>query len=112
MNLINSKTFASMVLMCSGCVGLLGLTSENARGQQPIRHELIRGDMPPGMAADYYRMSNRSLVGHVQPVQVMVPDDCVISVGGGGSFFNETTKSVSVGMMIGSNAHSRRCRRG
>lgn len=95
------KCVLGFTLTLMGFVACTSLLCDSAYAQRPIRHELIRSDMPPGVAADLYRMNNRSLNGHVQPVQLLVPDECVIEVGGNGGYFNATEKSVSVGMMVG-----------
>ena len=49
----------------------IALSASSVHAQ--TRHELIRGDMPPGLAADYYRMNNPKLEFHVQPVRVISP---------------------------------------
>ena len=80
---------------------LTGMFSAPASAQRPIRHELIRGDMPPGMAAAYSRMNNRSLVNHAQPVQFAVPDGTIIELGGNGGFSSATESKVTVAMSVG-----------
>jgi len=73
----------------------------HAIAQQPINHEMIRGDMPPGMASQFYQMSDRSLVGHAQPVQI-VAENCTVEVGNaGGGFFNPQPTKMSVAMNAG-----------
>ena len=70
-------------------------------GQEPVRHELIRGDLPPGVAADYSLMSNRALRHHVQPVQVIVPQSATVEVAHGDGFAGRTQESMSVGLLVG-----------
>lgn len=66
------------------------------------RHELVRGDMPPGMAAQVYTMSDRSLVGHTQAVQLVVPEETVIEIGDGqGAFSGAKASRLSVAMDLG-----------
>ncbi len=83
---------------------ILALTSIAFSGsieaQQP-RHELIRGDMPPGLAADYYRMSNPKLQYHVQPVRVICPLGSRVEVASKNGYIQQNSSRVSVGMMVG-----------
>jgi hypothetical protein len=69
--------------------------------QQPIRHELIRGDMPPGLAADYSRMSNPALQSHVQPVRVIGPLGSRVDIAIQDGFTQTNASKVSIGMAIG-----------
>lgn len=79
---------------------LFAVATANAQ-QRPVRHELIRGDMPPGLAADYFRMRHPSLEGHVQPVRVICPIGSRVDVAHGDRFVETNESKVSVGMMIG-----------
>ena len=73
-----------------------------AHALQPVRHNLIRGDMPPGMAAQFYQVSDPALRGHVQPVQLVAPTDTTIEIGDAASNFGQArTSQMSVGMAVG-----------
>ena len=60
-----------------------------AQALQPVRHNLIRGDMPPGMAAQFYQVSDPALRGHVQPVQLVAPTNTNIEIGDAASNFGQ-----------------------
>ncbi len=68
---------------------------------QSNQHELIRSDMPPGVASSYAQVNNRSLVGYTQPVQLITPPDCTIEIGDQAGFGQPTAGSVSVGLQAG-----------
>ena len=53
-----------------GCLVTASITMQ-ALAQQPLEHEFIRGDMPPGVAARFYQMGDPALRGHVQAVQLL-----------------------------------------
>ena len=73
-----------------------------AQALQPVRHNLIRGDMPPGMAAQFYQVSDPALRGHVQPVQLVAPTDTTIEIGDAASNFGQArTSQMSIGMAVG-----------
>lgn len=73
-----------------------------ASAQQPVRHELIRGDMPPGEAARFYQQADPTLIGHMQPVQLVAPADTTIEVGDAASSFGQSQASqMTVAMGIG-----------
>ena len=73
-----------------------------AHALQPVRHNLIRGDMPPGMAAQFYQVSDPALRGHVQPVQLVAPTNTNIEIGDAASNFGQARISqMSVGMAVG-----------
>ena len=70
--------------------------------QQPVRHELIRGDMPPGQAAHFFQQADPSLIGKLQPVQLVAPADTTIEVGDAASSFGQAQASqMTVAMGIG-----------
>lgn len=76
--------------------------SMHAHAQQPVRHELIRGDMPPGVAAQFYQMGDPSLRGQVQPVQLVAPAGTTIEVGDAASSFGQArANQMTVAMGIG-----------
>ena len=73
-----------------------------AHALQPVRHNLIRGDMPPGMAAQFYQVGDPALRGHVQPVQLVAPTNTNIEIGDAASNFGQArTSQMSVGMAVG-----------
>ena len=79
---------------------LLATFGAHVKAQQ--RHEFTRGDMPPGVAAQIFQMNDRSLIGHVQPVQIVTPVDTVIEIGDAqGVFFGARAKQMSVAMAMG-----------
>ncbi len=68
---------------------------------QDSRHYLIRGDEPPGLAAQKMVLSNPRLAHVQQPVQVVVPDGALISVWMGGGFGANFLQTVTAQMEIG-----------
>lgn len=82
-------------------VAIILLAAASAHAQRPIRHELIRGDMPPGVAADYSRMSNPTLQHHVQPVRIIGPQGSQLEIASNGQFIATDASKVSVGMRVG-----------
>ena len=77
----------------------IALSASSVHAQ--TRHELIRGDMPPGLAADYYRMGNPKLQYHVQPVRVISPIGSRVEVASNDGYIKVNASKVSVGMMVG-----------
>ena len=70
--------------------------------QEPARHELIRGDLPPGETAWLYQQAEPSLVGHMQPVQLVAPADTTIEVGDAANSFGQAQPiKMTVAMAIG-----------
>ena len=58
--------------------------------------------MPPGMAAQFYQVSDPALRGHVQPVQLVAPTDTTIEIGDAASNFGQArTSQMSIGMAVG-----------
>ena len=93
------KLLAS-VLICFAAIATL--LSPGTADAQTIRHELIRGDMPPGLAADYSRMGNPRLEGHIQPVRVISPLGSRVDVAADdGGFLQMNSSRVSVGLRVG-----------
>lgn len=93
---------AKVVSMTLALVTLaFGGSTLMAQSNRPVRHEFIRGDMPPGLAASYYRMNNRSLENHEQPVQVVAPRGTLVEVPAQGGFVQSNDYKVNVGLMIG-----------
>lgn len=98
----NVTCSCSMLALAVAMFGVQSVWQLNsASGQQMIRHELIRGDMPPGVAAGFYKLANRDLVGHVQPVQLIGPQGCTFEVGVGGTYTNAFETQATMGMQIG-----------
>ena len=58
---MNNKSITFLL----GCLVTASITMQ-VLAQQPAEHEFIRGDMPPGVAARFYQMSDPALRGHVQ----------------------------------------------
>lgn len=85
----------------SAAIATMVLVSSGVDGQRMNRHELIRGDMPPGVAADLYRMSHPSLVNHVQPVRVIAPQDARVEIGTLDGFTKTDASQATAAMRIG-----------
>ena len=84
-----------------GCL-LTVSAAMQAGAQQPVRHELIRGDLPPGQAARFYQQADPSLIGHMQPVQLVAPADTTIEVGDAATSFGQAQAGqMTVNMGIG-----------
>ncbi|MFK7770203.1 MAG: hypothetical protein AB8B55_23535 [Mariniblastus sp.] len=98
-----SKRFWISSLACSAAwLSLFSIAAPSlGQGYHPNRHELIRGDMPPGMAADLQRMSHPKLEARVQPVRVIGPLGTRIDVAARGGFIQTNSSRVSVGLRIG-----------
>ncbi len=96
-----SVTKTSCVCLAIGL--LFGVTAaQEAIGQTPYtKHALVRSDMPPGLAADSYRLSNPELNHHVQPVRVIVPQGARIEIGIQGAFVESFSSRSTVGLMVG-----------
>lgn len=88
-------------IICLSVASTVALAASITIAQQPIRHELIRGDMPPGLAADYSRMSNPALQRHVQPVRVIGPLGSRVDIAVQDGFIQSNASKVSIGMAIG-----------
>ena len=105
--MINSLTRIQLFgLLCGiACLLPLVLPSEiNAQGYesyQPKNREFIRGDMPPGVAADITRLSNPKLNGHLQPVQMIGPIGSRVEVSTNNGYTQTNSSRVSVGLQIG-----------
>ncbi len=95
------KQFIASRIICLSIASTLWVAASLANAQQPVRHELIRGDMPPGLAADYYRLSNPSIANHVQPVRVIGPAGSQVDVAVQDGFAQTNASRVSLGMMVG-----------
>ena len=68
---------------------------------QDSRHYLIRGDEPPGLAAQKMVLSNPKLANAQQPVQVVAPEGALISVWMGAGFGTNFLQSMTSQMQIG-----------
>ena len=95
------KQLIASRILCLSVASTILLAASMATAQQPIRHELIRGDMPPGLAADYSRMSNPALAYYTQPVRVISPEGTRVEVAIQNGFHKTNASQVSVGMAIG-----------
>ena len=94
---MNKKTMTFLL----GCL-LTASVATQVSAQQPVRHELIRGDLPPGEAAHFYQQANPSLIGHKQAVQLVAPKDTTIEVGDAASSFGQARAGqMTVAMGIG-----------
>lgn len=93
-----NAVFRAITLTATILAAIVLSSPEQSCGQ---RHDLIRGDMPPGVAADLFRMSHPSLVNHVQPVRVVVPTQSLIEFASGASFMATEKSTATAGMMIG-----------
>jgi hypothetical protein len=86
------------------CLLLLGfgLVTTNLFAQRPYegRH-LVDGNMAPGQAAHGSLMADPSLLGFVQPVRVIVPNEARLEIGNDGAYVPCHSARVTAGMMIG-----------
>ena len=73
----------------------------SAEAQRTVRHELIRGDMPPGLAADCSRMGNPALEFHEQAVRIVAPLGSRVEVGSTDGFIRMDSSHASLGLKIG-----------
>ncbi len=62
---------------------------------------LMRGNSPPGIAAQTKVLSNPSLAMVMQPVRLVTPDGIQLAVGGGGAFTAVADSKVTVNLAIG-----------
>jgi hypothetical protein len=101
LELATSVTKTTCVCLAIGL--LFGLAAnKEANGQTPYtKHALVRSDMPPGLAAESYRLANPELSHHVQPVRVIVPMGARIEVGVQGAFVESFSSRSTVGLMVG-----------
>jgi len=84
-----------------GCLVTASITMQ-ALAQQPLEHEFIRGDMPPGVAARFYQMGDPALRGHVQAVQLVAPENTIVEIGDAQSSFGHAqAEQMTVNMGIG-----------
>ena len=95
------KHFIASRIINLSIVSMVLFTAAIAFAQQPTRHKLIRSDMPPGLAADYSRLINPSLRGHVQPVRLISPSGTKIEIAESDKFKKTGASQVSVGLMVG-----------
>lgn len=80
---------------------LVAQTGGQFRPYMPNSRNLIRGDMPPGVAADLTRLSNPKLEGHVQPVRVVSPIGARLEVNSNQGYVTTNSSRVSVGLQVG-----------
>ena len=84
-----------------GCLVTASITIQ-ALAQQPIEHEFIRGDMPPGVAARFYQMSDPALRGRTQAVQLVAPANTTIEIGDAQSSFGQGQfEQMTINMGLG-----------
>ena len=95
------KYFVATKSVCHVSLLVVILLFVAASSQAQVRHELIRGDMPPGLAADYSRFSNPALAHYVQPVRIVGPQGSRIELATQGGFMETNASKVTVGMQIG-----------
>ena len=65
------------------------------------KHQLITGHEAPGSAARKMLLGQPDLASYSQPVEVIVPRDCNISVGSQGGFGGAFVERMRVNLMIG-----------
>jgi len=81
---------------------LTAFVATQVSAQQTVRHELIRGDMPPGQAARFYQQADPTLINQIQPVQLVAPAETTIEVGDAASSFGQAqANQMTVAMGIG-----------
>lgn len=92
-----SKPVCRVLIVAS----IMFFAAASVQAQTRVRHELIRGDMPPGLAADYYRMSQPELAHYVQPVRIVGPTGSKLEYLKDGQFVGTDKSKASFGMQIG-----------
>ena len=84
-----------------GCLVTASITMQTF-ALQPLEHEFIRGDMPPGVAARFYQISDPALRGHIQAVQLVAPENTTIEIGDAHSSFGQAqVEQMTVNMGLG-----------
>lgn len=73
--------------------------SESSVGQ--VRHNRVRSDMAPGLAAERYRKADPDLATVTQPVRIFAPTETTISVLSNGSVLTASPSSVTLGLAVG-----------
>lgn len=73
--------------------------SSDATGQ--IKHNRVRSDMAPGLAAERYRKADPDLATVTQPVRIFAPTETTISVLSNGRVLTTSSSSVTVGLAVG-----------
>ena len=86
----------AQTLLCA--VAMIVITSD-ASGQ--IRHNRIRSDMAPGLAADRYRRADPDLARVIQPVRIIAPAETTVSVLSNGSVLSAAPSKVTMGLAVG-----------
>jgi len=65
------------------------------------RHYLMDGNMAPGLAAQSFLVADPTLIHHVQPVRVVLPQGTLLEVGSGTGEYTAVIPKATMGMMIG-----------
>ena len=89
-----------LVFLMAGLCSLLGWTYR-AAAQQPNVHYFHSANLPPGTVAGGQLLRDPLLRGHVQPVEIQLPEGVRASVNIGGQFDQPRPGPVRVGMLIG-----------
>ena len=81
------------------CTVLLSFMSASSVGQ--VRHNRVRSDMAPGLAAERYRKADPDLATVIQPVRIITPRETTVSVLSNGSVLTAAQSKTTVGLAIG-----------
>ena len=91
---------ALLVTATIGCLVGFSLPA-SVLGQAGRPHYLQRADAPPGNVGHAQVTRWPALQGYVQPVEVHVPDETVVSVADNGQFGPAFAGSIKVGLLVG-----------
>ena len=107
-NLFNRiASFSTLRFLGLGvCIAIVASSfTQTSTAQTPrknrIKHQQIRSDLAPGVAAFRAQMRDPKLVGHVQPVRIVSPFGSRISIWYGRAFSPSGSNEATYGMTIG-----------
>lgn len=78
---------------------MLSWLSASSVGQ--VRHNRIRSDMAPGLAAERYRKADPDLARVIQPVRIVAPAETTVSVLSNGNVLSASQSKVTMGLAVG-----------
>ena len=80
-------------------VVVLVIMSGSSRGQ--VKHNRVRSDMAPGLAAERYRKADPDLARVIQPVRIIAPAETTVSVLSNGSVLTASQSKTTMGLAVG-----------
>ena len=81
------------------CTLVFSFTSASSVGQ--VRHNRVRSDMAPGLAAERYRKADPDLATIIQPVRITTPRETTVSVLSNGNLLTTAQSKTTIGLAIG-----------